>query len=61
MIKITKKKFFPMNFLIFSWRKELEMKILDFFRKEEYEKELSQIEKDIEKLNKGYIFVDSTQ
>ena len=33
----------------------------NFFRKEEYEKELSQIEKDIEKLNKGYIFVDSTQ
>jgi len=30
-------------------------------KKEECEKELAQIEKDLAKLNKGYIFVDTTQ
>ena len=30
------------------------------FRKERCEKELAQIEKDLEKLNKDYIFVDTT-
>jgi len=32
-----------------------------FYRKEECEKQLAQIEKDLEKLNKAYIFVDTTE
>lgn len=32
-----------------------------FYRKENCEKELTQIEKDLEKLNKGLVFVDASQ
>ena len=33
--------------------------MFNFLRKEECEKELAQLEKDIQKLNKMYIFVDA--